>query len=376
MALRGMKVIELAGLAPAPVCGMILSDFGAKVIRVDKVGSALNYDVTARGKRSIALNLKKPEGVDILRRLCGSADVLIEPFRPGVMERLGLGPDTLIKENPRLVYARLTGFGQTGPYKDMAGHDINYLGLSGVLASLGRKHENPLPPVNLLADFAGGSFTCAMGIMAALLERSTSGQGQVIDSCMVEGAAYVGSWLFASKEMFVWGQPRGHNLLDSGAHFYETYRTKDGKYMCVGALEPQFYNILQERLGVCDEDLPQFDDFDELKEKLAKIFIEKTRDEWCAIFDGTDACVSPVLEQEEAGEHPQNKARRSFLENGMPRPAPLLSRTPAVASSSPNNLDFGSHTTEILSEAGFTEEDIVKLLEKRIIEQADIKAKL
>jgi len=376
MALKGMKVIELAGLAPAPVCGMILSDFGAKVIRVDKVGSGLNYDVTARGKRSIALNLKKPEGVDILRKLCGSADVLIEPFRPGVMERLGLGPDTLIKENPRLVYARLTGFGQTGPYKDMAGHDINYLGLSGVLASLGRKHENPLPPVNLLADFAGGSFTCAMGIMAALLERSSSGQGQVIDSCMVEGAAYVGSWLYASRDMFVWGQPRGHNLLDSGAHFYETYETKDGKYMCVGALEPQFYNILQDKLNVSDDELPQFDDFDEMKEKLAKIFIKKTRDEWCSIFDGTDACVSPVLEQEEAGKHPQNMARGSFLENGMPRPAPILSRTPAVASSSPNNLDFGSHTTEILSEAGFTDKDINTLLEKRIIEQADIKSKL
>jgi len=376
MALRGMKVIELAGLAPAPVCGMILSDFGAKVIRVDKVGSGLNYDVTARGKRSIALNLKKPEGVDILRKLCGSADVLIEPFRPGVMERLGLGPDTLIKENPRLVYARLTGFGQTGPYKDMAGHDINYLGLSGVLASLGRKHENPLPPVNLLADFAGGSFTCAMGIMAALLERSSSGQGQVIDSCMVEGAAYVGSWLYASRNMFVWGQSRGHNLLDSGAHFYETYKTKDGKYMCVGALEPQFYKILLDKLNVSDDELPQFDDFDEMKEKLAKIFSERTRDEWCTIFDGTDACVSPVLEQEEAGQHPQNKTRGSFLENGMPRPAPILSRTPAVASSSPNNLEFGSHTTEILSEAGFNEKDINALLEKRIIEQADIKSKL
>jgi len=371
-----MKVIELAGLAPAPVCGMILSDFGAKVIRVDKVGSGLNYDVTARGKRSIALNLKKPEGVDILRRLCGSADVLIEPFRPGVMERLGLGPDTLIKENPKLVYARLTGFGQTGPYKDMAGHDINYLGLSGVLASLGRKHENPVAPVNLLADFAGGSFTCAMGIMAALLERSTSGQGQVIDSCMVEGAAYVGSWLYASRNMFVWGQPRGHNLLDSGAHFYETYKTKDGKYMCVGALEPQFYNLLLEKLNITDDDLPQFDDFDEMKVKLAKIFSEKTRDEWCEIFDGTDACVTPILEQEEAGAHPQNKARGSFLENGMPRPAPLLSRTPAVASTSPNNLEFGSHTTEILAEAGFTDQDIGELLEKRIIEQADIKAKL
>ena len=376
MALRGMKVIELAGLAPAPVCGMILSDFGAKVIRVDKVGSGLNYDVTARGKRSIALNLKKPEGVDILRRLCGSADVLIEPFRPGVMERLGLGPDTLIKENPKLVYARLTGFGQTGPYKDMAGHDINYLGLSGVLASLGRKHENPIAPVNLLADFAGGSFTCAMGIMAALLERSTSGQGQVIDSCMVEGAAYVGSWLYASRNMFVWGQPRGHNLLDSGAHFYETYKTKDEKYMCVGALEPQFYNLLLEKLNITDDDLPQFDDFDEMKVKLARIFCEKTRDEWCEIFDGTDACVTPILELEEAGEHPQNKERGSFLDNGMPRPAPLLSRTPAVASTSSNNLEFGSHTTEILAEAGFTDQDIGELLEKRIIEQADIKAKL
>merc|ERR1719422_1683830 len=225
MALKGLKVIELAGLAPAPVCGMILSDFGAKVIRVDKVGHGLNYDVTARGKRSVAL----------------------------------------IQENPKLVYARLTGFGQTGPYKDMAGHDINYLALSGVLSCLGRKSENPLPPVNLLADFAGGSFTCAMGIMAALLERSSSGQGQVIDSCMVEGAAYVGSWLFASKDMFVWGQPRGQNILDSGAHFYETYKTKDGKFVSVGAIEPQFYNVLLEKLEVSEDDLPQFDDFDQLK---------------------------------------------------------------------------------------------------------------
>jgi len=208
MALRGLKVVELAGLAPAPVCGMVLADYGAKVIRVDKVGGGLNYDVTARGKRSIALNLKKPEGVNVLRKLCSSADVLIEPFRPGVMERLGLGPEVVTKENPRLVYARLTGFGQSGPYKDMAGHDINYLALSGILNSLGRKNENPLAPINLLADFAGGSFICAMGIMAALLERGVSGKGQVVDSCMVEGAAYVGSWLFASREMFVWGQPR------------------------------------------------------------------------------------------------------------------------------------------------------------------------
>ena len=349
----------MAGLAPAPVCGMVLADYGAKVIRVDKVGGGLNYDVTARGKRSIALNLKKPEGVGVLKKLCASADVLIEPFRPGVMERLGLGewrvgwgevcpgPEVVTADNPRLVYARLTGFGQSGPYKDMAGHDINYLALSGVLNSLGRKQENPLapgevlwkpshPPVNLLADFAGGSFVCAMGIMAALLERGVSGKGQVsrwrwvhlqvVDSCMVEGAAYVGSWLYASREMFVWGQPRltlsasfytprGHNMLDSGVHFYETYQTSDGLYMSVGCIEPQFYQTFLEKLGLSDDDLPQFDDFDELKVKVANIFRGKTRAEWCEVFDGSDACVTPVLSQSEAPTHPQNLARLKKKEN-------------------------------------------------------------
>jgi len=372
MALRGIKVIELAGLAPGPVCGMVLADHGASVIRVDKVGAGLNYDVTARGKRSIAVNLKKPEGRGVLQRLCGSADVVIEPFRPGVMEKLGLGPDRLTADNPRLIYARMTGFGQTGPFKDMAGHDINYLGLSGVLSSLGRKNENPLPPINLLADFAGGSFTCAMGIMAALLERTTSGKGQVVDSCMVEGAAYVGSWLFASRDMFIWGEPRGHNILDSGAHFYETYRTKDDKFMCIGAIEPQFYAKFLELVGLSDDDLPQFDDFDELKEKLSSIFLTKTRDEWTSIFDLTDACVTPVLDQEEAPLHPHNLARGSFLPGGLPRPAPLLSRTPAVASSGPNDLQFGSHTRDILGEEGYSESDISQLLEQRVVEQADL----
>jgi len=376
MALKGLKVIELAGLAPAPVCGMILSDFGAKVIRVDKVGHGLNYDVTARGKRSIALNLKKAEGVDILRRLCSSADVLIEPFRPGVMERLGLGPAALTQENPRLVYARLTGFGQTGPYKDMAGHDINYLALSGVLSCLGRKTENPLPPVNLLADFAGGSFTCALGIMAALLERASSGQGQVIDSCMVEGAAYVGSWLFASKDMFVWGEPRGHNMLDSGAHFYETYKTKDGKYMSVGAIEPQFYQILLEKLEASDDELPQFDNFDELKLKLSAIFAQKTRDEWSAIFDGSDACVVPVLDKEEAGHHHHNQTRGAFLPSGMPRPAPLLSRTPATAAGGPDTLEWGRDTVAVLQEEGFTSHQIEAFIRDSVAQQADTPAKL
>jgi len=350
---------------------MVLSDFGANVIRVDKVGAGLNYDVTARGKRSIAVNLKKPEGVGIVQRLSGSSDVLIEPFRPGVMEKLDLGPERLTADNPRLIYARLTGFGQTGPYKNMAGHDINYLGLSGVLSSLGRKHENPLPPINLLADFAGGSFTCAMGIMAALLERSSSGKGQVVDSCMVEGAAYVGSWLFASRDMFIWGQPRGENILDSGAHFYETYQTKDGKYMCIGAIEPQFYAKFLDLLGISEDDLPQFDDFDELKLKLKDIFLGKSREEWCQIFDGTDACVTPVLEQGEAPSHPHNAARGAFLPGGMPRPAPLLSRTPAQPSEGPNELAFGAHTTQILEEQGYSSSEISEMLDKGIVEQGE-----
>jgi len=376
MALKGLKVIELAGMAPSPVCGMILSDFGAKVIKVDRVGQGLNHEFTGRGKRSVALNLKKPEGVEIVRKLCNNADVLIEPFRPGVMERLGLGPSSLIQENPKLIYARMTGFGQSGPYKDMAGHDINYLALSGVLSCIGRKNENPLPPVNLLADFAGGSFTCAMGIMAALLERTTSGKGQVIDSCMVEGAAYVGSWLYASKDFYVWGEPRGCNILDSGAHFYETYKTKDGKHVSVGAIEPQFYKTLLEKLEISSDDLPQFDDFDELKAKLANIFATKTRDEWSEIFDKTDACVVPILDKDEAPNHYHNKDRGSFLKSGMPRPAPLLSRTPAIPADTSMSLDWGQHTREILAEEGYTTNQIDTFLKDNIAQQAELSSKL
>lgn len=376
MALKGVKVLELAGLAPAPVCGMILADFGAKVTRIDRYGAShLNYDVTARGKRSISINLKKKEGVQILRQLCASHDVLIEPFRPGVMEKLGLGPEPLTQDNPKLIYARLTGFGQTGPYKNMAGHDINYLALSGVLSSLGRKGENPLAPVNLLADFAGGSFVCAMGIMAALLERQNSGQGQVIDSCMVEGAAYVGSWLFASREMNVWGNPRGENFLDSGFHFYETYKTKDSKYMSVGALEPHFYSIFLDKLGLTEDDLPQFEDPDTMKPKLAGIFSTKTQDEWSEIFGGSDACVTPVLEQQDAMEHPQNKFRGSFLPGGMPRPAPLLSRTPATPSSLECGLLPGSNSREILVENGFSSSSIEELIRDKVVEDTN-KSKL
>ena len=376
MALQGIKVLELAGLAPAPMCTMVLADFGASVTRVDRIVGG-DPDVTGRGKRSIALNLKKTEGVEIVRNLCRTADVLIEPFRPGVMEKLGLGPERMTQDNPRLIYARLTGWGQTGPYRTMAGHDINYLGLSGVLASLGRKNENPYAPANLLADFAGGSFTCALGIMAALLERNISGKGQVGDSAMVEGAAYVGSWLHASKAMpGLWGQPRGCNFLDSGAHFYETYKTKDDKYMAVGAIEPQFYQAMLDKLNITLEDLPHFGEFDELKIKLANIFREKTCDEWCEIFDGTDACVTPVLDQSEAALHPQNMARSSFLPSSLPRPSPLLSRTPAVASPAKDLLKPGTDTDKIFEEMGITGERIKQLKEMQVVGVVKEKAKL
>jgi len=383
MALKGIRVLELAGLAPSPFCGMVLADYGASVIRVDKIGSNLNYDVTARGKRSISLNLKSPEGAQLLKKMCSKSDVLIEPFRAGVMEKLGLGPKMLMEENPNLIYARLTGFGQDGPYSKMAGHDINYLATSGILSTLGRKGQPPVAPVNLLADFAGGGMMCAMGIMAALFERTSSGKGQVIDANMVEGAAYVGSWIYLSRKMMIWGQPRGENVLDTGAHFYETYETKDGKYMAVGSIEPQFYAILLEKTGKDADELPQLlgPDSDNLKEKLAQIFKEKTRDEWGQIFDGTDACVTPILELDEAPEHPHNKARKAFVKNfagdlNAPIPAPRLSRTPAVANVSVPEPEMGGNTIEILQEYGYSDQEINQLQSNGCIEQAGNKSKL
>jgi len=382
MALRGVKVLEMAGLAPVPMCGMVLSDFGADVIRIDRAGGgALNYDVTARGKRSIALNVKHDKGRAIVRDMAAKADVILEPFRPGVMEKLGLGPnDLMTPENPGLIYARLTGFGQSGPYKDMAGHDINYLALSGVLSKLGRPDPaTPHAPVNLLADFAGGSFVCAMGIMAALLERAKSGRGQVIDSSMVEGAAYVSSWLFKSQDMFVWqgGKGRGGNFLDGGSAFYDTYRTKDGKFMAVGALEPHFFakmsNILSEQ-GCLEtgEELEQFSGED-LRNQLTRIFSSKDQSEWAEIFDGTDACVTPVVDTQQAHSHPHNVARSSFVKDPRsskysPVPAPKLSRTPAVPSSSPDP-SVGQHSVQVLEEIGYSKETINQLLDSKVIFQ-------
>ncbi|VDI78526.1 alpha-methylacyl-CoA racemase [Mytilus galloprovincialis] len=245
MALKGIRVIEFGGLAPVPFCGMILSDFGANVIRIDRTKSFADTDCMGRGKQSIAIDLKQKEGLNIVHKMCSKADVLIEPFRPGVMERLGLGADKLLADNPRLVYARINGFGQKGPLAKKAGHDINYISMSGLLSYLGKKGEPPLHPVNLLADFAGGGLTCALGIVMALYERNISGKGQVVDNSMVEGSAYVGSWLSNSQKMpYIWGRERGDNTLDGGRAFYGVYETKDKKYISVGALEPQFFKEL------------------------------------------------------------------------------------------------------------------------------------
>lgn len=352
MALKGLKVLEFVGLAPGPFCGMILADFGATVTRIDKVNLnfkfrctlILNYsilgfgqtvhnrlDVLQGGKRTIAVNLKTPEGVELVKRLSKTSDVLLEPFRVNVMEKLGLGPEILMKENPRLIYARLTGFGQNGVFAARAGHDINYIALSGFLSMLGRSNEKPTGPINFAADFAGGGLLCAFGICLAALERHHSGKGQIVDCAMVEGSAYIANWFLRSQKLPIWGRPRGENIIDTGAHFYDTYETKDEKFMSVGAIEPQFYNLLLEGLGLKEEDVPQFDDFEEAKEKFTEIFKTKTQEEWCKIFDDKDACVLPVLDWKQAARHPHNVARNVFTEQdgeSTVNPAPKLSRTP------------------------------------------------
>ncbi|NXM29184.1 AMACR racemase, partial [Oxyruncus cristatus] len=300
----------------------------------------------------------------------------------GVMEKLGLGPEVLLQENPSLIYARLTGFGQTGKYAKSAGHDINYLALSGVLSNLGRKGENPYAPINLLADFAGGGVMCALGIVIALYERTTSGRGQIIDASMVKGVAYLSSFLWKSQNAGIWSRPRGENLLDGGAHFYEIYRTSDGKFMAVGAIEPQFYDQLIKGLGLDSNELPiqmSISDWPKMKKKFASVFAQKTQAEWCSIFDGTDACVTPVLSLSDVASHQHNKQRSSFIKNDQgeisPRPAPLLSRTPAVPSCERDPF-IGEHTEEILLENGFTKQEIAKLHSDKIIGFSKPKANL
>lgn len=382
MALQGISVLELAGLAPGPYCGMVLADFGAQVVRVDRLGSRGDLSFLARGKRSLAVDLKRPQGAAVLRRLCARTDVVLEPFRHGVMEKLQLGPEILQKENPKLIYARLSGFGQSGRFSRVAGHDINYLALSGVLSKIGRSGENPYSPLNLLADFGGGGLMCTLGILMALFERTRSGKGQVIDASMVEGTAYLSSFLWQSQQVGMWEKPRGQNLLDGGAPFYTTYKTADGGFMAVGALEPQFYKLLIKGLGLKSDELPHqmsMSDWPEMKKRFADVFAKKTKAEWCQIFDGTDACVTPVLTFEEAAHHEHNKERGSFIieeEHGVsPRPAPLLSDTPAIPSSKRDPF-VGEHTEEILREFGFSQVEINQLASDKIIESNKPRANL
>lgn len=374
MALKGIRVLEMAGLAPAPFCGMVLRDFGASVIRIDRPKPQLDADRLCRGKRSIVIDLREKKGIALLQKMANNSDVLLEGYRPGVMERMGLGPDVLLQSNPRLVYARLTGFGQTGPFSAMAGHDINYVALSGVLSMLGAYGQKPQPPVNLMADFAGGGLLCALGICMALLERERSGKGQVIDASMTEGCAYVSSFLWRTRSskmaLPIWIDDRGGNILDGGAHFYNVYETKDGKYMAVGALEPHFYKILVEGLELDPEDVQQFSEWDKCKEAFAKAFKRKTQAEWCAVFDLTDGCAVPVLDYDRAHEHPQNAHRRAFVEckdgPAFPRPAPVLSRTPAV----PDMEEPlpGEHTRQILKEiVGMSDADVQGLIDDNVV---------
>lgn len=330
--LTGVRVLEITGLGPGPFCGMLLADLGAEVLRVERIESARASDPAKpatnamyRGKRALGLDLKSPEGVEVFLGLCEQADALIDVFRPGVAERLGIGPDACLARNPRLVYGRLTGWGQDGPYAPMAGHDIDYIAIAGALEPMGRAGQPPTPPINVLGDFAGGGMLLAYGIVAALLERATTGTGQVIDAAMIDGAAIMMTPFFGARASGFWGE-RGTNMLDTGASYYEVYETADGRWMAVGAIEPQFYAVLLERLGLDAAALPDRNDpanWPALKETFAGVFATRTRDEWCAVFDGTDACVAPVLSPIEAMAHPHNLARNGYYtSHGVPQPAP------------------------------------------------------
>lgn len=371
--LTGLRIIEFAGIGPAPFCGMMLADHGADVIRIDRIGAALiPNDPLGRSKKSLAINMKSEEGLGLARDLVASSDGLIEGFRPGVMERMGLGPEVLMKDHPSLVYGRMTGWGQTGPYAQAAGHDINYIALSGILDTCGRAGEKPTPPVNYLGDFGGGAMMLAFSMMAALLNVARGGKGDVIDCAMTDGSAVLSALTWGIKNIGMWKDERGVNLIDTGAHFYDTYETKDGKFISIGAIEPQFYTILREKIGLAED--ATFDaqndqaKWPNLKEKLAAVFLTKTRDEWCSVLEHTDACFAPVLSMDEAATHPHNVARDTFTKVGehtQPAPAPRYEN--AVLDLPAPAPVAGADTDAILELIGRDKGDVRSLRDKGVV---------
>ena len=370
--LHGLTIVELAGIGPGPFAGMLLSDMGATVIRVDRAqnvrgGDPANppKDILARGRKNIGVDLKNPAGIETVLRLVEKADGLFEGFRPGVTERLGLGPDVCLARNPRLVYGRMTGWGQEGPYAQAAGHDINYIALAGALEPMGRVGQKPTPPLNMVGDFGGGGMFLAFGMVCAMLEAKTSGRGQVVDAAMVDGSATLMSMFHGMAAVGAHKPERGTNLLDTGAHFYDAYETSDGKYVSLGSIEPQFYTELRRLAGLTDAywdtqmDRTKWPD---QKEKIAQVFLLKTRDEWCALMEHSDVCFAPVLTLAEAPKHPHNVARKTFTEiAGLTQasPAPRFSRTVAEIQGPPSHV--GQDTDATLALMGFSADEIESL---------------
>ena len=377
--LSGYRLVEIAGVGPTQLAGMLLADMGADIVRVERlnridlgVSMPSKFELMNRSRRSIAVDLRQPRGRDLILELCERADALFEGFRPGVMERLGLGPDECRQRNKKLVYGRMTGWGQDGPLAKTAGHDPNYIGIAGILGCIGKKNEAPTYPLNLIGDFGGGALYLAMGLLAAMLEAAKSGQGQVVDAAMVDGAASIMTCFYGLLAAGLWKEQRGHNVLDGGAHFVNTYQTKDNQYVVVAALEQRFYQELLDRLEITDPDLrvQQFnqDRWPEFTARFRQIFLTKTRDEWCEIFIDTDACFAPVLTLTEAVRHPHAQARNSYVTiDGIsqPAPAPRFSRTRSEVQSPP--AAPGQHTEEILLDWGVAGERITELLNANVI---------
>ena len=370
--LNGVRIVEIAGIGPGPFCAMMLADMGADVVRVDRADRVRGgdpdvppADVMNRGRRSIGVDLKSAGGVEVVMRLVESSDGLIEGFRPGVAERLGIGPDDCSARNPALVYGRMTGWGQDGPYAQAAGHDINYVALSGTLDAIGRVDSGPVPPLNLVGDFGGGGMYLAFGMVCAILEAGNSGKGQVVDAAMVDGAASLATFFYGLRAMGAWEGQRGTNMLDTGAHYYDVYECADGKYVSIGSIERQFYAELREKLGLDDDKWDAQNDkrrWADRRTDLAEIFKTRTRDEWSALIEGSDVCFAPVLSMAEAPYHSHNRERGTFTEVAgvvQPRPAPRFSRTDGEITRPPPHA--GQHSDELLAECGFSLGEVAAL---------------